>query len=203
MSTVTDEYLAKTGLSYFWGRIKTIFATKTELGDKVDKVAGKGLSTEDYTSAEKTKLTNIQANAQVNAIDSVSVNNTALTPDANKNVNVIVPTATSQLTNDNNFQNATQVSTAIQSAISGITGITFNFDYSSFEELPAVGEVGTIYFIPDATATSPNVYTEYVWNDNDEEYEQIGSAEIDVDSLWSKSDLTAITTAEIDTILAN
>ena len=203
MSTVTDEYLAKTGLSYFWGRIKTIFATKTELGDKVDKVAGKGLSTEDYTSAEKTKLTNIQANAQVNAIDSVSVNNTALTPDANKNVNVTVPTATSQLTNDNNFQNATQVSAAIQSAISGITGITFNFDYSSFEELPAVGEVGTIYFIPDATATSPNVYTEYVWNDNDEEYEQIGSAEIDVDSLWSKSDLTAITTAEIDQILAN
>lgn len=31
--------------------------------DKVDKVAGKQLSTEDYTTAEKTKLTNIAANA--------------------------------------------------------------------------------------------------------------------------------------------
>lgn len=203
MSTVTDEYLAKTGLSYFWGRIKLIFATKTELGDKVDKVTGKGLSTEDYTSADKAKLTNIEANAEVNDINSVSVNSTPVSPDANKNVNITVPTATSQLTNDNNFQNATQVNTAIQAAISGITGITFNFDYSSFEDLPAVGQTGTIYFIPDATAASPNVYTEYVWNDNEEEYEQIGSAEIDVDSLWSKTDLTAITTAEIDTILAS
>ena len=200
---MADEYLNNTGLGYFWNRIKVVLATKTELAGKVDKVQGKGLSEEDYTSTEKAKLTNIQANAQVNAIDSVSVNNTALTPDANKNVNVTVPTATSQLTNDNNFQNATQVNAAISAAISGITGITFNFDYSSFEDLPAVGEVGTIYFIPDATATSPNVYTEYVWNDNDEEYEQIGSAEIDVSTLWSKSELVAITTAEIDTILAS
>lgn len=36
------------------------------LGGKVDKVAGKGLSTEDYTTADKTKLSGIQAGAQVN-----------------------------------------------------------------------------------------------------------------------------------------
>jgi hypothetical protein len=34
--------------------------------DKVDKVAGKGLSTEDYTTAEKSKLAGIQAGAEVN-----------------------------------------------------------------------------------------------------------------------------------------
>lgn len=200
---MADEYLNNTGLGYFWDRIKVVLATKTELAGKVDKVQGKGLSTEDYTSAEKNKLMNIEANAEVNDINSISVNTAPVSPDANKNVNITVPTATSQLTNDNNFQNATQVNAAISAAISGITGITFNFDYSSFEDLPAVGEVGTIYFIPDATATSPNVYTEYVWNDNDEEYEQIGSAEIDVSTLWSKSELVAITTAEIDTILAS
>lgn len=33
---------------------------------KVDKIAGKGLSTEDYTSAEKTKLSGIQTGAEVN-----------------------------------------------------------------------------------------------------------------------------------------
>lgn len=38
----------------------------TTLGTKVDKVTGKGLSTEDYTAAEKTKLTGIAAGAQVN-----------------------------------------------------------------------------------------------------------------------------------------
>ena len=37
--------------------------TETALGGKVDKVTGKQLSTEDYTTAEKTKLSNIAENA--------------------------------------------------------------------------------------------------------------------------------------------
>ena len=52
------------------------YATKTELTDglagKVDVVAGKGLSTEDYTSEDKTKLAGVAAGAQVNVIDAVS-----------------------------------------------------------------------------------------------------------------------------------
>ena len=41
-------------------------AARTGLDNKVDKVAGKGLSTEDYTTAEKTKLAGIAAGAEVN-----------------------------------------------------------------------------------------------------------------------------------------
>lgn len=45
----------------------TDYYNKTEtnslLSNKVDKVTGKGLSTEDYTSAEKTKLSNIESEA--------------------------------------------------------------------------------------------------------------------------------------------
>ena len=52
------------------------YATKTELTDglagKVSVVAGKGLSTEDYTSEDKTKLAGIATGAQVNVIDAVS-----------------------------------------------------------------------------------------------------------------------------------
>ena len=44
-----------------------------------------------YTTDEKTKLNGIQAGAQVNTIESVKVNGTALTPDANKAVNITVP----------------------------------------------------------------------------------------------------------------
>lgn len=51
-----QNYLDKDGVLYFWQKIKSIFATKTEVGDKVDKVNGKGLSTNDYTTAEKNKL---------------------------------------------------------------------------------------------------------------------------------------------------
>lgn len=51
-----SKYLDNDGLLYLWQKIKDIFATKTALSDKVDKVSGKGLSTNDYTTAEKNKL---------------------------------------------------------------------------------------------------------------------------------------------------
>lgn len=70
-------------------------AAKTELqgniDDKVDKVDGKGLSTNDYTTAEKTKLTGIAEGAQVNIIEEIQVNGTKVTP-SGKKVNVSVPT---------------------------------------------------------------------------------------------------------------
>lgn len=58
---------------------------------KVDKVEGKGLSTNDYTNDEKTKLEGIAAGAQANVIETVKVNGVAITP-ADKAVDVTVPT---------------------------------------------------------------------------------------------------------------
>ena len=46
-------------------------AMQTALDGKVDKVPGKQLSTEDFTSAEKTKLAGIEAGAQVNVVTGV------------------------------------------------------------------------------------------------------------------------------------
>ena len=74
----------------------------TALGGKVDKVTGKGLSENDYTTTEKNKLSAIEAGAQVNVIEGVQVNGTDLTP-SSKKVNVTVPTKTSDLTNDSGF----------------------------------------------------------------------------------------------------
>lgn len=45
----------------------------TALEGKVDKVDGKGLSSNDFTTAEKTKLENIAANAEVNVIEKVQI----------------------------------------------------------------------------------------------------------------------------------
>ena len=50
------KYLDKTGLAYFWDKIKAAF---------VKKEAGKGLSSNDYTSAEKTKLEGLPTGANV------------------------------------------------------------------------------------------------------------------------------------------
>ena len=77
------------------------------LANKVDKVTGKGLSTNDLTNELKgnydTAYTHSQAahapvNAQANIIESVKVNGTALTV-AGKAVDISVPTDNSQLTN--------------------------------------------------------------------------------------------------------
>ena len=56
-----------------------------------------------YDNAAVSKLSGIATGAQVNVIETVKVNGTALTPDANKAVDVTVPTKTSDLTNDSNF----------------------------------------------------------------------------------------------------
>ena len=45
---------------------------QSQIDNKVDKVTGKGLSTEDYTSAEKTKLGGIEEGAQKNTVTSVA-----------------------------------------------------------------------------------------------------------------------------------
>lgn len=70
--------------------------------NKVDKVEGYGLSKNDFTDTLKSKLDEIETSADVNLIESISVNGTARTI-TNKNVDIIVPTKTSDLTNDSDF----------------------------------------------------------------------------------------------------
>jgi hypothetical protein len=69
----------------------TTYATIAAVGNKVDKIEGKGLSTNDYTTAEKKKLGGIAAGAQVNVIESIKVNGQAQAIDS-KGVNITVPT---------------------------------------------------------------------------------------------------------------
>ena len=64
------------------------------LDDYVQKEAGKGLSTNDYTTAEKNKLAGVAAGAQVNVIESITVNGTAASI-SGKAATVTLPTATS------------------------------------------------------------------------------------------------------------
>lgn len=84
------KYLDLDGLSYLWGKITSKF---------VAKETGKGLSTNDFTTAEKTKLAGIEAGAEANDIESISVNGTALTP-VDKAVNIQTP---QYVTNGNSY----------------------------------------------------------------------------------------------------
>lgn len=94
-------------LCEFWQSIKA------RLNGKVDKVAGKGLSTNDYTTAEKNKLAGIAAGAEVNVQSDWSVTDTnsdayiknkpsvyTKTESDNRYVNVSGDTMTGKLTLD-------------------------------------------------------------------------------------------------------
>ena len=70
-----------------------------DLGYLVVQEGGKGLSSNDYTSLEKSKLGGIESSAQVNTIETISVNETVITP-VNKVVEITVPTMLSDLSDD-------------------------------------------------------------------------------------------------------
>lgn len=78
---MANKYLNYDGVAYLWEKIKNA------LTGKVDKETGKGLSTNDYTTSEKTKLSNIASGAQVNVIEGVQAAGTTLTP-TSKIVNI-------------------------------------------------------------------------------------------------------------------
>lgn len=85
------------------GDYATTSALNTGLSGKVDKVTGKGLSTNDYTNEDKNKLAGIETGAQVNTIESVKKNGVAVEIGEDKSIDIEVPTKLSELTNDGNF----------------------------------------------------------------------------------------------------
>lgn len=139
------------------------------LNNKVDKVAGKQLSTEDYTTAEKSKL----ATLEPLTIKSIKVNNSALTPDGSKAVNI-------DLTK---YAIKTEVTQEIAEAVSGIEG----FDAQVVEELPKTGKKGILYLVANSSGEDKNTYDEYLWLTD--KYEKLGTRNIDLSQYALKSEV--------------
>lgn len=202
-ASVTDKFLDKTALTYFWGRLKTYF---------VKQETGKGLSTNDLTNELKSSYddavtkanTLTTAGAEANTINTIKVNGVASTPDASKAVDITVPTRVSELTNDNLYQTESQVASSIAGAIGNIVGLSAKF-VTSVDELPKIGKVGCIYFVPHSHSDENDIYDEYMWIGNDTEgnYEKIGNTDIDLSGYWKREALVPMTTAEIDDLFTN
>ena len=112
----------------------------------VKKVAGKGLSTEDFTTAEQTKLTGVEAGAQVNVIESITINNGQPLTVTNKGVNIDLSAY------------------ALASDISSV--YKYKGSVASYALLPTTNqEVGDVYNIEAADATNGiNAGDNVVWN---------------------------------------
>lgn len=92
---IAINYISLTNKPQINGVTLEFNKTGAQLG-LVDAVEGKGLSTEDYTTSEKNKLSNIATGAQVNVIEDFKVNGvTQIITD--KSVNISVPAELSDL----------------------------------------------------------------------------------------------------------
>ena len=101
-----------TGLNTLLTRLVTDGDTRWAKKTDLASASANGL----MSSADFTKLSGIETGAQVNVLESVTVNGSVL-PVAGKNVSITVPTKTSDLTNDSDYQTGTEVDAAIASAI--------------------------------------------------------------------------------------
>lgn len=130
----------------------TVSDLETQIENKVDKEEGKGLSSNDYTDAEKEKLASLE-NYDDTEIKS-SLNNKA---DRSE-----IPTKVSQLENDENFVDATYVNNAIdnlelpvasETVLGGIK-VGDNLEIEPDGTLNATGGGGGSYVLPPATETT-------------------------------------------------
>lgn len=146
-------FLNQTGLEHLWAKIVS------RLSGKVDKVDGKGLSTNDYTTDEKNKLAGIATGANKTIVDS-ALSSTSTNPVQNKVVNTAISNLNT-LVGDTSV--ATQISTAItnqKGAANGIATLDSTgkvpsaqlpsyvddvLEYNAKANFPVTGESGKIY----------------------------------------------------------
>ena len=179
---------------------------KGEIADKVDKVTGKGLSTEDYTTAEQTKLSGIEAGAQVNVIEAISLNGTDVAPDANKKVALTVITkAVNDLVNYY-LKSETYSKTEVDNIVTAVK----NSRFEVVSSLPTTDiKTNVIYLVPKATAQTDNAKDEYINLDGTTAgWEKIGDTEIDLSGYVTTSALSTtladyVTTTALNTALAD
>ena len=153
-------------------------AVYNALENKVDKVQGKGLSDENFTYAEKTKLSGLS-----NYDDSSISNRVTATENAITTLN-------------GNSSVSGSVDKKIADALGGVTQI----DFQIVANLPTTGVKGVIYFVASEVNEGQNIYTEYVWVGN--AYEKIGESvsTIDLTNYYTKAEVTALVSAKNDKI---
>lgn len=128
------------------------FATTiaTQIGGKVDKVNGKGLSTNDYTTGEKNKLAGIAAGANKTIIDS-ALSSTSTNPVQNKVVNTAI-SSLSALVGDMTVSE--QISAATNECITGMSVSGKTVTYTKKD-----GSTGTITTQDTDTHYTTHMYT--------------------------------------------
>lgn len=199
-----SKFLDLVGLQHLIGLIKDNF---------VQKESGKGLSKNDYTDEDKqklstlktynvatteeagllsssnlTKINGLEEGAEKNVITKVKRNGTLVNV-SNKEVDISVPTKISELVDDKDLVNKTQVQKLINDAK--------HMKKEIVAEKPASGDENTMYLV-GPKGDGSNIYEEWLYVNN--KWEKIGdtSTTVNLDGYIKEEDLTTISNEEIN-----
>lgn len=189
--------------------------------NKVDKVTGKGLSTEDFTTADKTKLGDLSEIKSVGSGLSLNASTGELTATGGGTADAVAwenvtgkPTtfyddtalqgAVTQIQTDlaNYYlKSDTYSKTEIDNQLSAIP----KFAISAVSALPTTDISNTTVYLVNDQSDTNNIYTEYIYVNN--AWEKLGTATIDLTNYVTTTALnTALadytTTADLTTLLA-
>ena len=147
-------------------------------------VSGKSLSTNDYTNEDQSKLQGIDAGADVNTIESISVDGTAITPDGNKDV--AIPIAQSATTDP------------VASATTGLMSGTDKAKLDAYEAVPAVANRSGKFMKDDGTWDSPKQVHHFALFEDTVEVSDGGTGST-TETYWLLYDLDDPVDTSIDT----
>lgn len=174
------------------------YATKsdmtTKLAGKVDTVAGKTLTTNDYTTPEKQKLAGIAAGANANVIETVKVNGTNQSV-SGKSVDIKVPTKVSELTNDKGFATTADVNNAVSKAGKLTKEIVTTLPSA------ASAKDNVIYMVKNSGGVSGDAYSEYMLVSGAMEKIGTTATQVDLSNYVTYDDVQGITVSELDAML--
>ena len=92
------------------------------------------------------------------------------------------------------YQTSAQVQSAINTALSNITGI----DLQVVSSLPTTGTKGVIYLVAHSHSDEGDIYDEYVWVESNSSFEKIGNTDVDLSAYVKASDISIISESELE-----
>lgn len=142
------------------------------------------------------KLSGIDAGADVNVIETIKVNDSALTPDSNKAVNITVPTKVGDLTNDSGFITKAvndltnyykKSETYTKTEVDNLVDVIPKFSIAVVNALPTENISNTTIYLVQSGSNTSNLYTEYIYVNS--AWEILGAQEVDLSGYVRKSDI--------------
>ena len=103
-----------------------------------------------------------------------------------------IPTKVSSLINDADYQTATDVASMIASIP--------QFEVKIVDTLPPEGQKMVLYLVPKTSSGGDDIYDEYIWLENTQSFELVGTTTVDLSDYYTKGEITNLLNEKQDNL---